>query len=1081
MSGPAPDPAGDPAPVSQALEKLHVGPATTLASAVEPARVAFTAKGGAYTGGWATHSARIVDGIVEMTPSTYDRALGATITGGTVTFETAAIGRTDDLVGVGAGTARLGNANTVWIPRGEVVEQIRNDELGVEQSWVFDHAPDGAGDLEIDVGVGAAKLAAANDSGLHFASPGGLGFRYSHGVWRDASGAEYEIQAQWVDDHIKLIVPEGIVSEAKFPATLDPTITAEIFVDNPAIGQTGADSTAEDVASDGSGYFVVWQDRRDTRNDDIWGARVTSAGVVTDTTGLKINTATGVQSHPRVARVTGGYVVAWEDHGGADSNIAAAFVSDAGAVTQLGTVAGTSAQETAPAIVGSGANALLVWQTGTDVMASRYSGSFGAAFAVANGANVEKEPAVAVDGSGNYLVTFTETTTTNGDDVRGQLVASAGTLTGTAFDIHAASGAQAQSAAAFDGTNFIVTWTNATNIYGARVTTAGVVTDVGGKVITSGTDVQSLSRVACQSTGGCFVIWQDRRNLATTNFDIYGAAVASDLTVSAADVVVANAAQVQSVPAIAIGGTQYFAAYTDQQAIEFAQVRGTRITSAGAVSDPTGIVIATGRGRLSGPFVTVVPGVSWNLFFDDSTNGQDIKHVRFNTSGTQLDGTPITISNAAESQISPTAAMIGSTMVATWQDSRGVDRDIYMSRVNTSTGQPLDPAGVAVTAATNTQAGPRIAGSPTAGLIVWQDRRNGATTGFDIYGAIVNASGQVVTTDIPICTTAGDQTRPDVAYDSTNGVFLVVWSDPNGAATNDIRGTRVSTAGAVLDASGVTISGAAGSQFSPALDFSAGQFLVVWEDRRTDSNGDIYAARVKAPSSGIQVLDVGGIAVKAAAGTTQDEPAVAVLNGAFIVAWTDNTNAATTGFDIYGGQVSSTGVVAAPFVISADPEDEHAASLSTGPTSTTPAMIAYTKSRLDIDSQRIQARRISLGTSGGGSCSANSQCQTGFCSDSKCCDTACGGGVLTDCQACSVARGAQVDGQCGIIAGPNLVICRNYAVNPGICDLREYCDGVNPQCPPDVGTNQGRVCTKPGGGSGVCPANDPSGAPHICQ
>ena len=39
-------------------------------------------------------------------------------------------------------------------------------------------------------------------------------------------------------------------------------------------------------------------------------------------------------------------------------------------------------------------------------------------------------------------------------------------------------------------------------------------------------------------------------------------------------------------------------------------------------------------------------------------------------------GILITISNAAESQISPTAAMIGSTMVATWQDSRGADRDI---------------------------------------------------------------------------------------------------------------------------------------------------------------------------------------------------------------------------------------------------------------------------------------------------------------------------------------------------------------------------------------------------------------------
>ena len=125
---------------------------------------------------------------------------------------------------------------------------------------------------------------------------------------------------------------------------------------------------------------------------------------------------------------------------------------------------------------------------------------------------------------------------------------------------------------------------------------------------------------------------------------------------------------------------------------------------------------------------------------------------------------------------------------------------------------------------------------------------------------------------------------------------------------------------------------------------------------------------------------------------------------------------------------------------------------------------------------RVETRRITFSVTTGQYCSTDSQCGTGFCVDSHCCDTACGGNDLTDCQACSVAHGAAVDGTCGIVPGPNIRICRNYANT--FCDLREYCDGVNPDCPPDLGRNEGRVCNSSTGT--LCPANDATGAPHVC-
>jgi hypothetical protein len=257
----------------------------------------------------------------------------------------------------------------------------------------------------------------------------------------------------------------------------------------------------------------------------------------------------------------------------------------------------------------------------------------------------------------------------------------------------------------------------------------------------------------------------------------------------------------------------------------------------------------------------------------------------------------------------------------------------------------------------------------------------------------------------------------------------------------------------------------------PDLAFLNGVALVVWEDRRVDNQGDIFAARITGGAS-LTVLDTTNINVSGVASGVQNQPTVSSLNGSWLLAWTDGRNVNTTGTDIFGQQVGVSGTLnGAAFAISANPEDENTPSLSDANALVT--RLSYQKVRNDLQTIRVETRTIGVSSGTGQACSNNGQCSTGFCVDSKCCDTACGGNDPTDCQACNFAKTLQPDGTCAFI--PSTTVCRNYA-NP-FCDLREYCTGTGPACPPDVGRNQGLVCNSTSGA--ICPANAAPG-PHGC-
>jgi len=1068
----------EPTP-DEVLQPLVAGPERELG---QSKAASFVATADGFSAGHDTHLALVrSNGAVEVTPV---RPVGpGRMPGQAITLETVSILADDGLfAGRGFGT-RVRPTGEVEIDRGSVLEVWKNSEAGVRQEWEFESAPPLGGDLVVEVAVSGQYFVSATDSGLHFMGKDGLGFRYSHAIWIDAGGKEWPIQASFENDRIRLVVPQPVIELTRFPAVLDPTVGAEVAVDAPVLGGSGANVFAPQVASDGTGFLAVWSDQRNGLENDIWGVRVGSDGSLLDTLGIEIANGPGIQQNPTVAFDGSSYVVAWEDFkvaSGAEADIDVATVSaSTGSVTQLAAIATTGVSETNPELAATGGTSLLTWSVSSNILGSL---SLGAPFTIASNANAEKNQTVA-GGGGGYLVAFTETVAAGNDDVRGQRVTTAGALSGGVFDISATTNSQDFAGASFDGTNFVVVWSQTASggadIFGTRVSTTGAVLDtrlvgvatVGGVFINQGANSQEFPSVAC-SGASCLVTWQDRRNLATTGFDILGTIVNTATGIApGAELTLSNPTQNQNLPRIAAASGGFFATWLDLRTVNQSLAVGSRVTTGGGISDPNGIVLITGNNQQTSP-ATVRAGTQLGVVWSDSqsTSGNDIAMVRFSANGTKTDAVSRVVSSAANSQFSPAGADLGGNYFFVWADSRnGIDKDIFGARFNLNTGVPIDAAGLPIAVATADQLVPKVASNGTQALVVWHDRRNGT---FDIFGAIVSSNGTIGTA-FPIAAAAFDQFRPYPVWNAATNQFVVVWQDgrSNGGNGREIFAATVSTAGAV--ANETLISSPTNGGFNPAIAISGSTMFAVWEDRRNGvANPDIFGARL---TGSLAVVDPAGIAISTATGS-QGAPTVENVGTSFVVAWRDGRTFVTTSNDIFGQQVSTTGALSGSnFIISANTEEESNPSLAF--VSIGNVRVSYEKRRPDLDTIRVQSRAISVSTGTGQTCSSNANCSSGFCVDSFCCDTACGNDSRTDCQGCAFSKTLQPNGTCAPIAAGT--ICRNF-LNPAntFCDVREQCNGSAIDCPADLGKNQGLVCNSMT--LTICPSNGAAGAPHLC-
>ncbi len=670
--------------------------------------------------------------------------------------------------------------------------------------------------------------------------------------------------------------------------------------------------SAPALAFDGTNFLVVWEDWR-RANSDIYGARVTPAGVVLDPDGIPISIAGNDQSSPAVAFDGTNFVVFWEDWRSDTADIYGARVTQTGVVLDSDGIAVSAAANTqrSPTVAFDGTNFLVVWQDDRksrdtfDVYGSRVDGtgtsldSAGIPLSTATGDQVY--PAACFDGT-NFLVAWQDSRNGNHCDIYGARL----TQTGTVLDpgglaISTAANYQQFPSVAFDGTSFLVAWQDFrgigdySHIYGARVTQAGTLLDTGGFSI-SPTDYDQKSPAIAFNGTDYLVVWEDWRG--SSYYDVYGARVTPAAVVLEPDgIVISQQADAEYLPAVATGDSDFLVAWQDFRG-RSADIYAGRVTPTGSVLDPDGIPVAIAANDQSSP-AAAFDGANYLVVWEDWRNGPelDLYGARVTPAGVVLDPSGFAISQAARDQKDPAVAFDGTNYLVVWADHRSGDSvATYGARV-TPAGVVLDSSGIAISTAAGDQWSPAVAFDGTNYLVVWSDNRGGYE--WDIYGVRVTPAGEVPdAADIAISTATGHQQFVALAFDGTS--YLVAWADTRSGLC-DLYGARVTPQGSVLDPSGIAISTARSSQRYPAVGSDSTNYLVVWVDRR-GADADIYGARVTPAGT---VLDPNGVVVSQAAGD-QCNPVLGYDQTSFLAAWEDCRSDSS---DIYAARVRPDGTV----------------------------------------------------------------------------------------------------------------------------------------------------------------------------
>jgi hypothetical protein len=780
-------------------------------------------------------------------------------------FQTIAITRGKQNL-LSATVMEVGPQGELQLDHGEVVEVLKNGTLGVEQSWAFLNKPMGEGDLVIRVAVDGSTWVASTDDGLHFASSSNqLGVRYGNGTLIDRNGVRVSIPARYEDGNIVLRVGHAVLERIDYPSVLDPTISPEFDVSVPVFSPAAGNQTKPAITATDSEYFVVWFDERASK---VIGARVSKEGKTLDPNGIVI----GESAHgaPTVAWNGENYVVVWTDNNQPGSRVVAKRFDRKGTPLERDAIVLRSSDQEYyenPKVAWGGKNSLVVWQTISDDWEEGY----------------EPHP----------------------DDIYGTRLSKTGqVLDSTPIAIAVASDGQMNPSVVSTSDGFFVVWqdlrkpgrnqanpgtedeqdgwgfSEIPDVFGARVSNDGILLDPNGIEIETSDAGQVNPDVAFDGVN-LWVVWEDWRNSTVTGSDIYGVKVSKDGHVDGGGAVaISLALRDQVTPKVTRTDDGYLVIWQDLRncgqfdgSAQCGDVYGTRIDTDGRTLDSNGVLVFSGKNRQALPQIASIGSESLVVWEDDS---------------------------------------IGTSMYYPNEDDNRTD--IFGARMS-SNGKVYDKTAITIAGEINTTQSAAAAFDGNNYFIVWQDSRSFNDSAFDIYGARVSPTGELLDgSGIAICTNPSSQLFPDVAWNGSE--YLVAWTDernnnPDDFSTQfnrDIYGARVSADGKVIDPSNLAISLANDTQERPKVASDGKDFFVVWSDYRNeaapvvDIASDVYGARVKSDGT---LPDPNGLVVSDAE-RDQSSPQIIWGNGEYFVVWTDRRPGTTT-TDIYGRRLSKAG------------------------------------------------------------------------------------------------------------------------------------------------------------------------------
>lgn len=698
------------------------------------------------------------------------------------------------------------------------------------------------------------------------------------------------------------------------------------------------------VAFNGTKYCAVWMDTREL--GAIFMTFIDTEGNVLNVNGIRVvSNATGARVAFQTVRIASSgtdFLVVWID----DRNNPGAFDIFGARIRGDGippngssfAICDQSGVQGQPEIAGNATAYLVVWEdqrnssgTPADVYGALVpsSGPMGstAGFPISNISDTAargSNPQVATDGS-NYLVAWYRY-------FENSVLATRVTAAGSVQDplgVEVAPGAAGPPAIAYAASTgkyllcnpHYTSPTTPNEIRGRLITTSGAITAYSQFVINNNSFYEQAGselRLAAASNGNNFlVVWAGQSSSISGGINIYCRRISgSDGSLLDANVIpVVVLDDEQSDLAVASNGTDFLIVWY-QGPSEYpdgnSDIFGARISnSLGRTLDYIPVSTVSCIIPIQQSPAVGSDGSSFLIVWSDNRNSAtwyDIYGTRVSSSGQVLDPGGIAISTASFNQSAPDVTWNGADYLVAWTDNRnGSSSDIYGARVNNGVVQgsailiSLASPGVP---ASGVQKNPRLTSNLNDFFVVWEDYRNSSTIP-DVYGARVNSGGSVYAADmngIPISTRTTYERSPDVAYNGTD--YVVVWEDNRNVSNQlDIYGARVSTSGSVLDANGFAITTVTGSQGGPVIARASGgsDCLVVW----TGAPGGVHGAFVTSGTS------VGSTITVNNSTTVSGSVAIGALSAGYLVVWYNYVVGGNNG-DVYGSRVTTSGSVLDP-------------------------------------------------------------------------------------------------------------------------------------------------------------------------
>jgi hypothetical protein len=195
-------------------------------------------------------------------------------------------------------------------------------------------------------------------------------------------------------------------------------------------------------------------------------------------------------------------------------------------------------------------------------------------------------------------------------------------------------------------------------------------------------------------------------------------------------------------------------------------------------------------------------------------------------------------------------------------------------------------------------------------LVVWY---NNLSTDDEIRGQLLDKHGKKLRSPFYIASSSGHDRRfPDVAYNKQDDEYLVVWENKPNTSPNEIRGQRLDSTGAILNAKEIIIYIGTTNivPLKPKIAYAntANRYTVVWEEKYTDPGTENVSYRIAAKTLMPNGSDDVSLFFISNGADERYDPDIAYNRqiNRHLVVW-EEFNSNTSVFDVNGFQVKGDG------------------------------------------------------------------------------------------------------------------------------------------------------------------------------